>query len=185
MSAAKPQLSPHVTISQHTACLASSAQTAGHIFPTPSAPASERIADMMAVQNILITSASTRLRAADEAHLATHSDDLTVFEVNSYVLVEYSTGPPTRLHTRWEGPYKVLSFHASEYTLLNLTNQKQRVVHASRLTTFIHDALTSNPADTARRDAMEFLSSPFSTTKAIHAGYRHSPSSSNGLVTMT
>ena len=59
----------------------------GILLPTPEVPttltiASAKIADMIRVQDTLITRAATRLRAADEAHLAPRSTPLTVFPVD-------------------------------------------------------------------------------------------------------
>jgi Chromo (CHRromatin Organisation MOdifier) domain len=104
-----------------------------------------------------MTQAATRLRTADEARLATHPDDVTTFAIDSLVLVQYASTPPTRLHTKWEGPFKVISSILSEYTLLNLISKKTRTVHASRLKPFIYDPLKQDPMDTARRDYMEFF----------------------------
>ena len=46
---------------------------------------------------------------------------VTVFPIGSYVLVKQEH-PPTRLHTKWEGPFRVVSFMGSEYVLVNLIN---------------------------------------------------------------
>jgi hypothetical protein len=92
-----------------------------------------------------MTQAATRLRTADEARLA------------SFVLVQYASTPPTRLHTKWEGSFKVISSILSEYTPLNLISKKTRTVHASRLKPFIYDPLKQDPMDTARRDYMELF----------------------------
>jgi hypothetical protein len=67
-------------------------------------------------------------------------------------LPPYATTPPTRLHTKWEGPFKVVSFLLSEYTLLNLITKKTRTVHASRLKPFVFNPAMHDPMDTARRD---------------------------------
>ena len=112
---------------------------------------------MILTQESLLPRAATQLREADEARLATHSPDLTTFAVDLYVLVQYATTPPTRLHTKWEGPFKVVSFLLSEYTLLNLITKKTRTVHASRLKPFVFNPSTHDPMDTARRDYMEFF----------------------------
>jgi Chromo (CHRromatin Organisation MOdifier) domain len=112
---------------------------------------------MILTQESLITHATNRLRTADDARLATHSDDVSTFAVDSFVLVQYTSTPPTRLHTKWEGPFKVISSDLSEYTLLNLVSKKTCNVHASRLKPFIYDPLKQDPLDTARRDYMEFF----------------------------
>ena len=155
----------------------------GILMPTPEVPttltsASKKVADMIRAQDILITKAATRLRAADDAHLTTGSVQLTTFPVDSYVLAQYATTPPTRLHTKWEGPFRVLSSSQSEYTLLNLITKKHRTVHASKLKTFVFDPATQDPADTARRDYMEF----FVESILAHRGDRKKVSSLSFLV---
>jgi hypothetical protein len=125
--------------------------------PTTLIPASTKVADMILTQDTLMAQAATRLRTADDAHLATHTVAITAFAVDSFVLVQYTSAPPTRLHTKWEGPYKVISSHLSEYTLLNLVSKRTRIVHASRLKTFVFDPMTQDLLDTARRDYMEFF----------------------------
>jgi hypothetical protein len=78
-----------------------------------------------------------------DAHLATHSVAITTFAVNSFVLVQYSSTPPTRLHKKWEGPFKIISSHLSEYTILNLVSKETRIVHASRLNYFVFNRTTN------------------------------------------
>jgi Chromo (CHRromatin Organisation MOdifier) domain len=135
-----------------------------------------------------MTHAATRLRAADDLHLATHSVPITTFAVDSFVLVQYTSTPPTRLHTKWEGPFRVVSSHLSEYTLLNLISKKTRTVHASRLKVFVFNPATQDPADTARRDYMEFFvesilshvgDSRRVSTLMFHVKWLNHPSTSN------
>ena len=143
----------------------------GILLPTPEVPttltnASPMIADMMVFQGNLIQSAALRLRQADEKHMAstlasssqsTPTTTPTHFDNDSHVLVQYVHGPPTRLHTKWEGPFKVMSSDKSEYTLRNLITKKQVQIHVSRLKQFLYDPAKSDPVDTARRDHMEFF----------------------------
>jgi hypothetical protein len=82
--------------------------------PTALIPASSKVADMILTQESLMTQAATRLRIADEARLATQPDDVTTFAIDSFVPVQYASMPPTRLHTKWEGPVKVISSILSE-----------------------------------------------------------------------
>jgi Chromo (CHRromatin Organisation MOdifier) domain len=136
----------------------------GILLPPPEVPrtlipASTKVADMILIQDTLMAQAATRLRTVDDANLATHSVAITTFTV-------YSSTPPTRLHAKWEGPFKVIFSHLSEYALLNLVSKKTRIVHASRLKTFLFDPPTQDPMDTARRDSMEF----FVESILAHAG---------------
>ena len=70
---------------------------------------------------------------------------MTVFPIGSYVLVKQEH-PPTRLHTKWKGPFRVVSFEESEYVLANLITHKHNSVASMGI-----------PADTARRDYMEYF----------------------------
>jgi len=71
----------------------------------------------------------------------------TVFPVNSYVLVAYPDNgftsrprPPTKFMPEWKGPYQVISFIGSSYTLLNLVTMKEEEgIHVKRLKQFIYD----------------------------------------------
>ena len=83
--------------------------------------------------------AIAKVTLAKARHLVKNAKPLTVFPVRSYVLAKYSVGPPTRLHTKWQGPFQVISYIDSEYTLLNLVNKSERITHASNLKQFIFD----------------------------------------------
>ena len=80
-----------------------------------------------------------------------------MFPVGSYVLCRHTDRPPTRLHTKWHGPYCVVSFKGSEYVLANLVNHKKRSVHDKNLIIFNYDPEADVPANTACRDYMEFV----------------------------
>jgi hypothetical protein len=150
-------------------------------FPEPiSMPtrASGIIANMLNIQKQLNDNAVQRLKTADETRLATQIHSETVFEIGSYVLTLNPRGPETRLHCKWLGPFKVLSFNKSEYTLLNLITKKTRDVHASQLKPFRFDPAKKSPTDTARRDYMEF----FIERIISHDGNKKSPSSMRFLV---
>ena len=82
---------------------------------------------------------------------------------DSYVLVHYRTGlPPTRLHTNWKGPMRVIKGLNSRYTLLDLITGKEKDYHVSDMKPFVFDSALVDPLDIARRDQMEFLSRKFS-----------------------
>ncbi len=89
-------------------------------------------------------------------HLDTSGqEDLTTFDDDSLVLLGYPVGdrPPTKLDTRWRGPYKVLKHDGPRYTLLNLVRGSTRDVHVSRLKAYLHDpAMGVTPLEVACRD---------------------------------
>ena len=93
-------------------------------LPQDNTPASVAICDMIHIQDTLIAQAQTTLRTADEARLATNTVTETVFPDDSFVLARYHTKPPTRLHTLWQSPLRVVSHHNSEYTLLDVVTIK-------------------------------------------------------------
>ena len=77
---------------------------------------------------------------------------------DSYVLVHYRDGtPPSRLHTHWRGPLKVVSGENSRYTLYDLVTQKTSEFHVSAMKPFLFDPSITNPLDVARRDHMEYF----------------------------
>ena len=80
------------------------------------------------------------------------------FLPDSYVLVHYRTGlPPTRLHTNWKGPMRVIKGLNSRYTLLDLITGKVKDYHVSDMKPFVFDSAIVDPLDIARRDQMEFF----------------------------
>ena len=73
--------------------------------------------DMINTQDELCQRAAALRRAADDIHIASQDKIITIFETGTYVLIQYTDRPPTRLHTKWAGPYKVLGHQNSEYKL--------------------------------------------------------------------
>ena len=120
-------------------------------------PASKIIADMLIIQKQLNEMAEDQLKSADKIHVEVNKGQQTIFDVDSYVLTLNPRGPETRLHCKWLGPFKVVSFNKSQYTILNLITKKTRDVHASQLRSFKFNPTKRNPADIARRDYMEFF----------------------------
>jgi hypothetical protein len=135
--------------------------------------ASKIIADMLLIQQQLNDNAVARLKEADEVRLASHVETLPICTVDSYVLTLNPRGPETRLHCKWLGPFKVLSYNKGQYTLMNLITKKTRDVHASQIKPFRFDPAKKSPTDTARRDYMEF----FIEKILSHQGNKKVPSS--------
>jgi hypothetical protein len=50
----------------------------------------------------------------------------TEFQIDSFVLVQQRSAPETGLHTPWRGPLRVLNSKRGEYTLLDLTTNKEK-----------------------------------------------------------
>ena len=66
------------------------------------------ISDLISVQDKVLDTAVQALLKADAKNAAS-AESATVFPVGSYVLCRYTDRPPTRLHTKWHGPYCVIS----------------------------------------------------------------------------
>ena len=82
----------------------------------------------------------------------------TEFPINSFVLMRYPAGlgnshrPPTKLHTRWQGPFRVSNFKGDEYVLQNLVTLKESRHHVQELAPFRWDAEIVDPKEVAWRD---------------------------------
>ena len=64
------------------------------------------------VQDNLLKASAEELLRTDLLHMTTKEQKIQKeYLPNSYVFVHYRTGlPPTRLHTNWKGPMKVIKF---------------------------------------------------------------------------
>ena len=118
---------------------------------------SEASTEMIRIQDDLWNKSRELRLAADKNHLATQSADITSFPIDSYVLASYVVQPPTRLHTKWSGPFKVVGNENSEYRLFDLVTKKEKLVHVTRLKEFIFNPHMTDPKDIARRDYLEYF----------------------------
>ena len=86
--------------------------------------------------------------------------EITVFPVNSFVLVAYpDTGftkrprPPNKFMPDWRGPFQVISYVGASYNLLNLVTMKEESgVHVRRLKEFLYEEGT-DPREIANKQA--------------------------------
>ena len=118
---------------------------------------SDILANMIFAQDQIMLNAIQKVSLAKARHLVSNAKPLTIFPVGSYVLALYPAGPPTRLHTKWQGPCKVLSHILSEYKILNIITKVERTVFAGTLKPFLFDPKKTTAEETARRDYMEFF----------------------------
>ena len=102
---------------------------------------------LLNVQDSVLIVAKSNLIATDNSHLSSNTTSLIrEFPVDSFVLVHYRSGkPPTRLHTVWKGPMRVLGGTDSRYLLLDLVSKKKYCCHASEMKPFIFDPAVSDP----------------------------------------
>ena len=84
-----------------------------------SRPLSQYMRDLLAIQDNLLKASAEELLRTDLLHMTTEEENIhKEYLPDSYVLVHYRTGlPPTRLHTNWKGPMRVIKGLNSRYTL--------------------------------------------------------------------
>ena len=63
--------------------------------------------------------------------------------------------PPSKLHTPWRGPMRVISNNGAEYLVHDLVRNQNIPIHASRLKRFEHDTLRVDPLHVAAKDNEE------------------------------
>lgn len=112
---------------------------------------------MLHTQSELMRITKELLELSDRLHMAGETHDPTEFEVDSFVLVAQRTQAPTRMHTVWRGPMRVVSVSHAEYTLLDLISLKHKIYHMTQLKQFCFDPAITDPVDIARRDYLEFF----------------------------
>jgi hypothetical protein len=87
-----------------------------------SKPLSKYMSDFFKMQDILLKASAKELLRTDLLHHTQSQQTQHVeYPISSYVLVHYRDGsPPSRRHTRWRGPLRVVSGENSRYTLYDL-----------------------------------------------------------------
>ena len=140
----------------------------GILFDQSLPPANDReialspwVSNMLFAQERVTHLARQTQMQHDMIHLQSKSLTPTIFDNDSLVLVAYpitrmGQNPPTKLHTKWKGPFRVLNHNLDEYRLENLSNHRIESVHVTRLKQFEEDGHT-NPTDIAYTDNDEFV----------------------------
>jgi transposase InsO family protein len=128
----------------------------------PSRKLSDYVKDMMRAQAHLLHMALQIQEEQNFRHITSRDDRPTEFEPNSYVLVQYpitrmGRKQPTKLHTPWRGPLRVISHIGPKYTLQNLVTGKNEDMHISCLKTFVYDPTNVNPYEIALQDSGDRL----------------------------
>jgi transposase InsO family protein len=135
------------------------------VFITPaeresaeSIPLQDYMIKLLAIQDSLMKAAKEQLLCLDTIHVSSKSHEQYAFAIDSFVLVRYrKSAPPSRLHTIWRGPLRVVNHQDSQYTLLDLITKKQKVYHISDMKPFRFDPARTDPQDVARHDYLEFF----------------------------
>ena len=116
----------------------------------------EYMSNMLQIQQKIILIAQKSQEENDTHHIATQENrgnfKQTHFPINSYVLVEYETRKATKLHTKRHGPYRVVNYIGTVYTLENLVTNKLKDFHVKLLTQYNHDELNSDINKVAKID---------------------------------
>ena len=121
-------------------------------------PLSEYMAKLVAMQESLILIARKNIVFTDAIHMGEYKPQRTDHMPDSYVLVKYREGSaPSRLHTPWKGPLRVISGKKSKFILLDLITNKEKEYHVTDMKPFHFDPLLTNPVDVARKDYLEFF----------------------------
>ena len=118
--------------------------------------------EMINLQNKLVDIAQKRQIEQDEAFIQKRHENINVsqFRPNSFVLVQYPNSAmgaraPSKLHTHWKGPMRVVSNKGAEYTVRDLVQDKDILVHVKRLKVFEYDPLRHDPLAIAAKDYEE------------------------------
>jgi len=116
---------------------------------------SEWTSQMLKTQDDIIRSAKEHQEEHDVHHIAMHTPERTEFPINSYVLVQYENlehKPPSKLHPYLKGPYQVVNYVGSIYTVRNLVTNKLEDFHITNLQPFEYDPLLVDPRKVANVD---------------------------------
>jgi transposase InsO family protein len=121
-------------------------------------PLSESAAKLLSLQDQLITIAADRLKITDSQRLGYYSTERTEYAAGDFVLVSCRKPlAPTRLHTKLQGPLRVISNNGNEYILFDLVKNKEKHYHITDMRPFHFDPSITDPLDIARRDYLEFF----------------------------
>ena len=91
------------------------------------------MSNLLKIQDSLRKAAAKELLRTDLLHM-THRKRLqhADYQPEPYVLVHYRTGhPPTRLHTFWRGPMRVIIGSNSRFMLYDLISHVEKEYHVS------------------------------------------------------
>ena len=102
---------------------------------------------LLSMEDNLLEASAVELLRTDTLRLTTKElHEHTVYLPDTYVLVHYRTGsPPTRLHTYWRGPMKLIEGRDSRYKLLDLITLNEKEFHVSVMKPFVFDAALTDP----------------------------------------
>ena len=107
-----------------------------------------KVAELYENQARLLNVARQTQLDLDSFHLAQRdTGKMTSFAVNSYVLAQYETSPPSKFSTKLHGPYRVINVIGPIYTLQNLVTNKCVDFHVKLLREFLFDPEHVDPME--------------------------------------
>ena len=109
-------------------------------------------ASMLKAQRDIIAAAQEIQFLRNENHLESDNVEPTKFDINSYVLINYPDKPPSKIHTNYKGPFRVVNFNGNIYTLQNLVTGQNEDHHITKLQPFRFDPLRTDPILVANKD---------------------------------
>ena len=124
---------------------------------------SSYVSKLIATQQRAIEYARGMQSAKDTKHMIGAEQPITDFPVGSLVTLSYPANqdgvckPPTKLLTKRQGPFKILSRNGTTYTIENVATKKASSVNISRLEIFQHDPARVDPIAVAAKDNREFI----------------------------
>ena len=118
---------------------------------------SEWAENMLNKQAKIIQIAKGMQESTDDFTIAQKSAERTEYPVNSYVLMQYRDRPPSKFHSNWAGPLRVVGNKQNTYTLQDLVTGKLKDVHITQLKEFQYDMMETDPRDIARKEKQEFV----------------------------
>ena len=122
---------------------------------------SDYLSKMMSLQKAIVNKAIETQLITNNNHFKNKKIHGTEFSLGEYVLIRYPMSrmgrkAPTKLHTPWQGPMKIISKIDSIYTVLNLITGKLTDVHISRMKLFVQD-VDKSPEEVAAEDDEMFI----------------------------
>ena len=117
---------------------------------------SQWTARMLQAQEDVIRVAREHQEEHDVHHIAMHTSERTEFPINSYVLAQYENlehKAPSKLHPHLKGPYQVVNYSGSVYTVRNLVTNKLEDYHVTNLRPFEYDPMEVDPRQVANVDS--------------------------------
>jgi transposase InsO family protein len=116
---------------------------------------SEYMQTLIQVQDDLVETHRTLLAKTDESRLQAYNEGQTEYALGTYVLRLYPNGPPSRLSTRLQGPYKVLERRreGAAYLLQDVVSMKTKETSVHLLRPYNYDPTRDDPRQVANQQA--------------------------------